>query len=143
MGNGDLHDAPVSNALFIGPQVDFTFKMVKFALEDLLALTVPDPITGVRVVEEIVLLFTCGNHMREATAKYMPMKYQSQRTFDWLIYQMLITWFKDTPRVTVREGMIALYLRRDPRPPPFVRTRHAGRLQKQSGQSSEVNGCNF
>lgn len=105
MGNGDLHDAPVSNALFIGPQVDFTFKMVKFALEDLLALTVPDPITGVRVVEEIVLLFTCGNHMREATAKYMPMKYQSQRTFDWLIYQMLITWFKDTPRVTVREAM--------------------------------------
>ncbi len=105
MGNGDLHDAPVSNALFIGPQVDFTFKMAKFAIEDLLALTVPDPITGIRVIEEMVLLFTCGNHMRESTAKYMPLKYQSQRTFDWLIYQMLITWFKDTPRVTVKEGM--------------------------------------
>lgn len=105
MGNGDLHDAPVSNALFIGPQVDFTFKMIKIGLEDLLELTVPDPVTGVRVVEEVVLLFTCGNHMRESSCINMPMKYQSQRTFDWLIYQMLIEWFKGTPRVTVREGM--------------------------------------
>lgn len=105
MGNGDLHDAPVSNALFIGPQVDFTFKMLKFGLEDLLQLTVPDAETGVRVVEEIVLLFTCGNHMRESTSKYMPMKYQAQRTFDWLIYQMIITQFKGTPRVTIREEM--------------------------------------
>jgi hypothetical protein len=112
MGNGDLHDAPVSNALFIGPQVDFTFKMLKFALEDLLQLTVPDPITGVRVVEEVVLMFTCGNHMRESTSKYMPMKYQAQRTFDWLIYQMLIEWFKDTPRVTVEQAM-SPYIFRD------------------------------
>lgn len=105
MGNGDLHDAPLSNALFIGPQVDLTFKMVKFAIEDLLQLTVPDAVTGVRVVEEIVLMFTCGNHMRESTAKFMPMKYQAQRTFDWLIYQMLIEWFSKTPRVVIRESM--------------------------------------
>lgn len=105
MGNGDLHDAPVSNALFIGPQIVFTYKMLKMAIEDILTLTVPDPETGVRVVEEVVLLFTCGNHMREATSKYMPMKYQAQRTFDWTIYQMIMEWFKETPRVTLRQEM--------------------------------------
>lgn len=105
MGNGDLHDAPVSNALFIGPQVDFTFKMLKMGIDELSSLTVPDAETGVRVVEEIVLLFTCGNHMRESSCQYMPMKYQAQRTFDWLIYQLLMEWFKDTPRITIRQSM--------------------------------------
>lgn len=105
MGNGDLHDAPVSNALFIGPQIVFTYDMLRMAIDDLLQLTVPDAETGVRVVEEVVLLFTCGNHMREATSKYMPMKYQAQRTFDWTIYQMIIRQFKDTPRVTIRNEM--------------------------------------
>lgn len=105
MGNGELHDAPVSNALFLGPQIDFTFKMLKMGVNELLSLTVPDPITGVRVVEEIVLLFTCGNHMRESTAKYMPLKYQAQRTFDWLIYQLLIESFRDTPRLKCRQSM--------------------------------------
>lgn len=105
MGNGDLHDAPVSNALFIGPQVDFTFKMLKMGIDELSSLTVPDAETGVRVVEEIVLLFTCGNHMRESSCKYMPMKYQAQRTFDWLIYQLLMEWFKETPRITIRQSM--------------------------------------
>lgn len=105
MGNGDLHDAPASNALFIGPQVDYTFKMLKMGVEELSSLTIPDPVTNVRVVEEIVLLFTCGNHMRESSCKYMPMKYQAQRTFDWLIYQLLIESFKGTPRISVRQSM--------------------------------------
>lgn len=108
MGNGDLHDAPVSNALFIGPQVDFTVKMLMMGLNELSSLTVPDAETGVRVVEEIVLLFTCGNHMRESSCKYMPMKYQAQRTFDWLIYQLLMEFVKltmDPNRVKVRQSM--------------------------------------
>lgn len=105
MGNGDLHDAPLSNSLFIGPQVDFTFKMLKMGIEELASLTIPDPETGVRVVEQIELLFTCGNHMRESTAKFMPLKYQAQRTFDWLIYQLLIEWFKDTPHVSITQEM--------------------------------------
>lgn len=107
MGNGDLHDAPVSNALFIGPQVDFTFKMLKMGLNELFSLTEPDA-NGVRIVEEIVFLFTCGNHMRESSCVYMPMKYQAQRTFDWLIYQTLIEWFSQEQykgRITIRQGM--------------------------------------
>ncbi len=105
MGNGDLHDSPASNALFIGPQVHFTFKMLVMAVNELASLTIPDDVTGVRVVEEIVLLFTCGNHMRESTCKFMPMKYQAQRTFDWLIYQLLIDKFEGTPRIAIRQGM--------------------------------------
>lgn len=105
MGNGDLHDAPASNSLFIGPQVDYTFKMLKMGVTELSSLTIPDPETNVRVVENIVLLFTCGNHMRESSCKYMPLKYQAQRTFDWLIYQLLIESFKDTPRISIRQSM--------------------------------------
>ncbi|VVB51954.1 Uncharacterised protein [uncultured archaeon] len=105
MGNGDLHDAPVSNSLFMPAQISFTFEMLAMFLEDILELTVPDPVTGVRVIEEVVLLFTCGNHMREATSKFMPMKYQAQRTFDFTIYRMIMHTFKDRPRVTIRQEM--------------------------------------
>lgn len=104
IGNGDLHDSPSSNALFIAPQVDFSFKMFKNALEDLATLTEPDEAGNV-VVEEIIVLVTCGNHMRESLCKFMPMKYQAQRTFDWLIYQMLITWFTGKKNFTVRQEM--------------------------------------
>jgi hypothetical protein len=41
IGNGDLHDAPVSNELFLPAQVHFSYHMLKFAIEDLLTLTVP------------------------------------------------------------------------------------------------------
>jgi hypothetical protein len=107
MGNGDLHDAPLSNCLFIGDQIHFTFIMAKMALEDLLTLTIPDPETGLRVVEKIEVLFTCGNHMREATAKFMPMKYQAQRTFDGLIYKLLMTWIDDygSQRISYKNEM--------------------------------------
>jgi hypothetical protein len=107
MGNGDLHDAPVSNQLFIGPQVDFTFKMLKLGMDELITLTEPDE-NGIRIVEEIVFLFTCGNHMRESTCIYMPMKYQAQRTFDWLIYQTLIEWFSQERykgKVSIKQDM--------------------------------------
>lgn len=103
VGNGVLHDSPNSNALFIPAQIHFSYHMMKFAIEDLLSLTVPDPQTGVQVVEEIVLLFSVGNHMRMDI--HMPMKYQAQRTFDWLIYQFIIERFKGTPRVTIHETM--------------------------------------
>lgn len=106
MGNGDLHDAPVSNSLFIAPQVHFTYHMLRLGLEDMLTLTKPDPITGVTVVKRIKLLFTVGNHMRESTSKYMPMKYQAQRTFDWLIYQFIIERFKNEPNVTIKQEMM-------------------------------------
>ena len=106
MGNGDLHDAPLSNALFIGPQIDFTYKLAVLVLKDLLTLTEPDK-NGVRVVEEIECLFTCGNHMREATSKFMPMKYQAVRTFDGLIYQLLMHWIREqnNPRLKFEEAM--------------------------------------
>lgn len=106
MGNGDLHDAPLSNALFVGPQIDFTFRMAVLALNDLIALLEPD-VNGVRVIEELEILFTCGNHMREATAKFMPMKYQAVRTFDWLIYRMLMHYIDQlkNPRVKYEEAM--------------------------------------
>ncbi len=103
VGNGVLHDSPNSNALFIPAQVHFSYHMLKFAVEDLLTLTEPDPITGVQVVEEIVLLFSVGNHMR--MDEHMPMKYQAQRTFDWLIYQFIIERFRSTPRITLHETM--------------------------------------
>jgi hypothetical protein len=103
VGNGILHDAPNSNALFTPAQVHFSYHMLKFAIEELLTLTQPDPKTGVRVIEEIVLLFTVGNHMR--MDEKMPHKYQAQRTLDWLIYQFLIERYRTTPGVTIREEM--------------------------------------
>jgi hypothetical protein len=107
MGNGDLHDAPLSNNLFVGPQVVFTFDMARMSIEDMLELTEVNKF-GLRVLEKLVLCFTCGNHMRESTAKFMPMKYQAQRTFDWVIYQMLIRHFSQpqyADRVEIHESM--------------------------------------
>lgn len=102
IGNGVLHDAPQSNELFMPAQVHFSYHMLKFAIEDLLTLTIPDK-KGNSVIEEIVLLFTVGNHMR--LDEKMPLKFQSQRTLDWLIYQFVIDRFKDNPKITVRTEM--------------------------------------
>jgi len=103
IGNGILHDSPNSNELFPPAQVHFSYHMLKFAIEDLLTLTVPDPVTGVQVIEEIVLLFTVGNHMR--MDEKMPHKYQAQRTLDWLIYQFVIDKFSSHPKVRIRTEM--------------------------------------
>lgn len=102
IGNGDLHDAPKSNELFLPAQVHFSYHMLKFAIEDLLTLTVPDE-QGNVVVEEIVLLFTVGNHMR--MDEKMPTKLQAQRTLDWLIYQFVIERFASNPKVRIRSEM--------------------------------------
>jgi hypothetical protein len=102
IGNGSLHDSPNSNELFDFAQCHFSYHMFKFGLEDLLTLTVPDA-QGNVVVEEIVLLFTVGNHMR--VDEKMPHKYQAQRTGDWMIYQMIIDRFKDNPKVSIRQQM--------------------------------------
>lgn len=102
IGNGVLHDAPQSNELFMPAQVHFSYKMLTFAIEDLLALTVPDA-NGNVVVEEIVLLFTVGNHMR--LDDKMPYKFQAQRTLDWLIYQFVIEHFSGHPKVAIRAEM--------------------------------------
>ncbi len=102
-GNGVLHDAAASNALFIAPQIHFSYHMIRLGLEDLLTLTVPDPVTGVVVVEEIVLLASVGNHMRQD--EHMPHKYQAQRTFDWLIYQFLFEHFRSKPNITIHADM--------------------------------------
>jgi hypothetical protein len=102
MGNGVLHDAPNSNALFPPAQVHFAYHMLKFAIDDLLTLTVPDS-TGMVILEEIVLLFSVGNHMRIDI--HMPHKYQAQRTLDWLIYQMVIEKYSGHPKVSIRAEM--------------------------------------
>ena len=102
IGNGVLHDSPNSNELFMPAQVHFSYKMLQFAIEDLLSLTVPDS-KGNVVVEEIVLLFTIGNHMR--LDEKMPYKYQAQRTLDWLIYQFVIEKFASHPKVAIRAEM--------------------------------------
>jgi len=102
IGNGVLHDAPNSNSLFMPAQVHFGYHMLKFGIEELVQLTEPDE-NGVRIIEEIVLLFTVGNHMR--VDEKMPHKYQAQRTLDWLIYQFLIERFGGYPHVTIRQEM--------------------------------------
>lgn len=102
IGNGDLHDAPKSNELFTPAQVHFSYHMLKFGIEDLLTLTVPDA-QGNVVVEQIVLLFTVGNHMR--MDEKMPSKLQAQRTLDWLIYQFIIERFNNNPKVSIRADM--------------------------------------
>lgn len=102
IGNGVLHDSPYTNALFLPAQVDFSFLMLKLGIEDLLELTKPDE-NGVVVIEQIVLLFTAGNHMR--LDEKMPYSYQAQRTLDWLIYRQLIHHFQGNPKVTVKEEM--------------------------------------
>lgn len=102
MGNGELHGTQTSNSLFLPAQVHFTYHMLKFAMEQLIQLTVPDA-NGNRVVENIHMLFTVGNHMR--MDEKMPMKIQAQRTLDWLIYQFVIERFTGTPNVTIRQEM--------------------------------------
>lgn len=102
IGNGVLHDSPNSNELFMPAQVHFSYKMLQFAIEDLLSLTEPDA-NGNVVVEEIVLLFTIGNHMR--LDEKMPYKYQAQRTLDWLIYQFVIEKFSGHSKVSIRAEM--------------------------------------
>lgn len=97
IGNGELHDSPNSNELSIAPQIHFSFHMLKFVVKDLQALVE----TG--VVEEIHMYFTVGNHMRYDI--FMPHKYQAQRTFDWLIYQMLIDTFEGTKGITIHKTM--------------------------------------
>jgi hypothetical protein len=99
IGNGDLHDAPKSNVLFIAPQIHFSYHMLRMAIEDLLTLK------NEGIVEEIVLLFSVGNHMRMAEDLKMPTKLQAMRTFDWLIYQFVIERFKNEPGVTIRTTM--------------------------------------
>jgi hypothetical protein len=103
IGNGVLHDSPNSNALFMPAQVHFSYHMLKFGIEDLLTLTQPHPKTGVVVVEEIIFLFSVGNHMR--IDEKMPHKYQAQRTLDWLIYQFVIEKFTGHPNVQIRTEM--------------------------------------
>ena len=99
IGNGDLHDAPKSNRLFIPAQIHFSFNMVCAMIEDMYTLI------SAGVIEEIVLLFSVGNHMRMAEDKKMPTKFQAQRTFDWLIYQFVIEKFKGRPGVTIHDTM--------------------------------------
>lgn len=99
IGNGDLHDAPKSNALFIPAQIHFSYHMLRFLIEDLLTLVKEG------VIENIVLLFSVGNHMRMAEDKKMPTKMQAQRTFDWLIYQMVIEKFKGTKGIEIHDTM--------------------------------------
>lgn len=99
IGNGDLHDAPKSNALFIAPQIHFSYHMLRFVIEDMLTLI------DEGIIEEIILLFSVGNHMRMMEDHKMPTKLQAQRTFDWLIYQMLIDTFKGRKGVTIKETM--------------------------------------
>lgn len=99
IGNGDLHDAPKSNALFIPAQIHFSYHMLRFLIEDMAQLIEEG------VIEEIVLLFSVGNHMRMAEDKKMPTKLQAQRTFDWLIYQFVIEKFKGTKGITIHDTM--------------------------------------
>jgi hypothetical protein len=99
IGNGDLHDAPKSNALFIPAQIHFSYHMIRFLLEDLAQLIEEG------IIEEIVLCFSVGNHMRMAEDKNMPTKLQAQRTFDWLIYQFVIERFKGVKGFTIHETM--------------------------------------
>lgn len=103
IGNGELHNTSFSNELNITEQVHFSYHMFKFGIESLLELTKPNPKTGIRVIEEINLLFTVGNHMR--LDEKMPYKLQARRTFDWLIYQFLIDRFTNVPNITIKTDM--------------------------------------
>jgi hypothetical protein len=98
IANGILYDAPESNQLFLPAQVHFSVNMLKFAIQDLLQLVDAGTIT-----DGITLMFSVGNHTR--LDKWMPTKYQAQRTLDWLIYQTLIDLFKDDKRVQIVETM--------------------------------------
>lgn len=103
IGNGDLHGASLSNSLNNAEQVHFSVNMLRSLLRDLLELTQPDPESGVIVVKRINLLFTVGNHMR--MDEKMPYKIQARRTFDWLIYQVLIDEFESCSSVTINRTL--------------------------------------
>lgn len=97
IGNGELWDAPKSNALFLPAQVHFSYHMLKFGIEDLLTL-----VDG-GIIKKVCLLFSVGNHMR--LDERMPTKYQAQRTLDWLIYQFIIERFRADRRVEIVEEL--------------------------------------
>ncbi len=131
IGNGELHDSPNSNELSIAPMIHFSYHMLKFALLDLAKLV------DAGVVEEIILLFTVGNHMRIDI--YMPHKFQAQRTFDWLIYQMLIDKFSDDKRFTIHKVM-SPYIFEDIRGHRhlFAHGMQVGFVNKPEGQAKAV-----
>ncbi len=97
IGNGELWDAPKSNQLFNPAQVHFSYHMLKFGIEDLLSLV------DAGAVKKVSLLFGVGNHMR--LDEKMPLKFQAQRTLDWLIYQFIIEKFSSDPRVEIQREM--------------------------------------
>jgi hypothetical protein len=131
IGNGELHDSPNSNALSIAPQIHFSYHMLKFVVQDLLKLV------DAGVVEHIILYFTVGNHMRYDI--FMPHKYQAQRTFDWLIYQMLIEKFDGDSRITVQKAM-SPYIFADIRGHRhlFAHGMQVGYVNKPEGQAKAV-----
>lgn len=92
-GSGGIHDLNISNQLLMLPMIDFSYHLLKFGIEDLLTLTESG------IVEEIVLVFSVGNHMR--LDDRMPLKLQAQRSMDWLLYRMLIERFKGHPKVKI------------------------------------------
>jgi hypothetical protein len=102
IANGALHETEVSNELNVIEQVHFSYHMLKFLVEDLLTLTEKNK-KGQSVINKINMLFTVGNHTRIDVK--MPYKLQARRTFDWLIYQMLIERFSGNPNITIKTDL--------------------------------------
>jgi|SRR5690348_980099 len=97
--HGTLHDSPQSNEILLPAQIHFSYHMLRSAIEDLASLI------ELKIIKNIVLLFSVGNHARLEEAGGMPIKMQAQRTFDWVVYQLLIDHFKGRENIECRTTM--------------------------------------
>ena len=96
--HGTLHGSDISNDIFLPGQVLFSFHALRMMIEDLYKSLVQT-----RMVQEINIIFSVGNHGRIDPDRPMPHKFQSLQTWDRLVYDLLIDKFKKTKGIRIND----------------------------------------
>jgi hypothetical protein len=97
--HGTLHGSEISNDIFLPGQVLFSFHVLRMMIQDLYQSLVKP-----KIVDEINLIFSVGNHGRIDPDSPMPTKFQSLQTWDRLVYDLLIDEFKGTKNVRINDA---------------------------------------
>ena len=97
--HGTLHGSEISNDIFLPGQVLFSFHILRMMIEDLYQSLVKPKVVG-----EINLIFSVGNHGRIDPDSPMPTKFQSLQTWDRLVYDLLIDEFKGKKGIRINDA---------------------------------------
>jgi hypothetical protein len=97
--HGTLHGSEISNDIFLPGQVLFSFHVLRMMIEDLYQTLVKP-----KIVDEINLIFSVGNHGRIDPDSPMPTKFQSLQTWDRLVYDLLINEFKGKRGIRINDA---------------------------------------